>query len=253
MTTPSRTIIITGAGQGIGRATAHACVKAGMNVIIAEIDEEAGREAEQELVASGRAAACIRTDVADEASVASMVAATVSRFGAVHALVNNAAISAGKPVSALTLDEWDRVIGVNLTGPFLCAKHCAPHLRKARGSIVNIASTRALMSEADTEAYSASKGGIVALTHALSVSLGPEVRVNCICPGWIETRDWRKQSKREAPVHSDRDRLQHPAGRVGVPDDIANMVLFLLSPENGFITGQNFVVDGGMTKKMVYA
>jgi NAD(P)-dependent dehydrogenase (short-subunit alcohol dehydrogenase family) len=181
-----------------------------------------------------------------------MVAAAISRFGGIHALVNNAAISAGKPVTTLTIDEWDRVIGVNLTGPFLCAKHCAPHLRKARGSIVNIASTRALMSEANTEAYSASKGGIVALTHALAVSLGPDVRVNCISPGWIETRDWQKRSKRETPVHSPQDSGQHPAGRVGVPDDIANMVLFLLSPENGFITGQNFVVDGGMTKKMMY-
>jgi NAD(P)-dependent dehydrogenase (short-subunit alcohol dehydrogenase family) len=132
-------------------------------------------------------------------------------------------------------------------------KYCAPYLKKNKGSIVNIASTRALQSEANTEAYSASKGGIVALTHALSVSLGPEVRVNCVSPGWIETRDWKKQSKREEVRHTRTDELQHPAGRVGRPDDIASLVDYLCSGEAGFITGANFVVDGGMTRKMIYS
>lgn len=152
----------------------------------------------------------------------------------------------------MSLDEWNRVIAVNLTGAMLCVKHAAPHLRAARGAIVNIASTRALMSEPNTEAYAASKGGIVALTHALAMSLGPDVRVNCICPGWIDSAPWQKKSKRKTPQWSEQDHTQHPAGRVGEPMDIANMAVYLLSEKAGFITGQNFVVDGGMTKKMIY-
>jgi NAD(P)-dependent dehydrogenase (short-subunit alcohol dehydrogenase family) len=141
---------------------------------------------------------------------------------------------------------------VNLTGAFLCAKYAAPHLRKNGGSIVNVASTRAFMSERHTEAYSASKGGLFALTHALAVSLGPEVRVNSISPGWIETSELRKRSARTPARLSAQDHSQHPAGRVGNAEDVAALALFLLDPGNSFVTGQNFVVDGGMTKKMIY-
>jgi NAD(P)-dependent dehydrogenase (short-subunit alcohol dehydrogenase family) len=108
------------------------------------------------------------------------------------------------------------------------------------------------MSEKNTFAYSASKGGIVALTHALAVSLGPDVRVNCISPGWIDTSEWKKKSKRRIAELSERDHKQHPAGRVGRPEDIASLVAFLISPESTFITGSNFIADGGMTRKMIY-
>ena len=118
--------------------------------------------------------------------------------------------------------------------------------------MVNIASTRGLMSEPDTEAYSASKGGIIALTHALAISLGPAVRVNCISPGWIEVSEWKKQGQRHAPDLRPEDQAQHPAGRVGRPEDVASLVMYLLSEEAGFITGANFVLDGGMTRKMIY-
>jgi NAD(P)-dependent dehydrogenase (short-subunit alcohol dehydrogenase family) len=144
------------------------------------------------------------------------------------------------------------VIAVNLTGMFLLVKYTLPCFRNGKGAIVNIASTRASMSEADTEAYSASKGGVVALTHALALSLGPKIRVNCISPGWIETLSGKKKSRREFPKFSAADHGQHPAGRVGTTEDVAEMALFLLSDKAGFITGQNFVVDGGMTKKMIY-
>jgi NAD(P)-dependent dehydrogenase (short-subunit alcohol dehydrogenase family) len=157
-----------------------------------------------------------------------------------------------RSVTELGLDEWNRALAVNLTGAFLCAKHAAPHLKKNGGSIVNIASTRAFMSERDTEAYSASKGGLFALTHALAVSLGPEVRVNCISPGWIETSELRKRSARTITKLSEKDHSQHPAGRAGNADDVAALALFLLDPGNSFITGQNFIVDGGMTRKMIY-
>ncbi len=157
-----------------------------------------------------------------------------------------------KPLAKLRLEEWNRVLSVNLTGAVLCAKHSAPHLAKSRGSIVNIASTRALMSEPDTFAYSASKGGVVALTHSLALSLGPEVRVNCISPGWIDVSEWKKGRARRAAKLSAMDHNQHPSGRVGRPEDIASLAAYLISPEAGFITGANFVVDGGMTRKMVY-
>lgn len=150
----------------------------------------------------------------------------------------------GCQLKSFRLDSGNRIISVNLSSVFLCTKYALPHLKKKGGSIVNITSTRAHMSEPDTEAYSASKGGILALTHSLAVSLGPKVRVNCISPGWIETGDYSKLRKA--------DHLQHPAGRVGRPEDIAEAVMFLSSDENGFITGVDLAVDGGMMRKMIY-
>ena len=143
----------------------------------------------------------------------------------------------------------DVVLGLdtNLTAAFLFARAAEKPLRASRGAIVTIASTRALMSEPNTESYAASKGGLVALTHALAISLAPEVRVNCISPGWIVVRREQEEKLRR------KDHLQHPAGRVGRPEDIAEMAAFLLDRDRaGFVTGANFVVDGGMTRKMIY-
>lgn len=246
-----RCAVITGGAQGIGKATARRLLDAGWAVTIADIDEEAGRETEAEYRELGRLL-FVLTDVADEAQVQQMITATVARFGGIDLLVNNAFTSANGPLTELSLDAWNRVLSVNLTGAFLCAKYAIPHLRARHGCIVNIASTRALMSQPDTEAYSATKGGLLALTHALAVSLGPEVRVNCISPGWIETSEWKKARLRHVPEHSEADAQQHPVGRVGVPDDIAAAVLFLASSDAEFFTGQNMVIDGGMTKRMLY-
>ena len=247
----AKVAIITGSGQGIGKCIARRFLEEGARVVLAEMDEEAGREAETELSRLGEVL-FIPTDVAYEESVRAMIRKTIEHFQRIDVLVNNAGIMRSAPPTELSLEDWNRVIAVNLTGPFLCAKHAATYLKENGGSIINIASTRALMSEANTEAYSASKGGIAALTHALSISLGPDVRVSCISPGWIEVGDWRKQSQRETPHHTDADLAQHPIGRVGRPEDIAAMAAFLASEESGFITGQNFVIDGGMTKKMIY-
>jgi NAD(P)-dependent dehydrogenase (short-subunit alcohol dehydrogenase family) len=246
-----RTAIVTGGAQGIGKATARRLLEKGMNVVIADVDAEAGEETAQEYEGFGRLRFVV-CDVSDESQVRHLVDETLEAYRGIDALVNNAGISRFKSLDEVALAEWHAVIGVNLTGTFLCSKYAAPHLRESGGAVVNIASTRALMSEPGTEAYAASKGGIVALTHALAVSLGPAVRVNCISPGWIETGEWEKRSARRVPRHSERDRLQHPAGRVGVPNDIAALVDYLISPESGFITGANFVVDGGMTRRMIY-
>ncbi len=149
----------------------------------------------------------------------------------------------------LSLDSWNRLLSVNLTGAFLVSRVCIPLLRESGGAIVNIASTRALQSEVNTEAYAASKGGLVALTHAMAVSLGPEIRVNAVSPGWIDTRDQALQ--RSDPLRLI-DHEQHAVGRVGQPEDIGELVAFLLSPAASFITGQNMVADGGMSRQMIY-
>jgi NAD(P)-dependent dehydrogenase (short-subunit alcohol dehydrogenase family) len=245
----TKVALVTGGAQGIGKGIAKRFLEEGMAVVIADADEEAGRETAKDL---GRKCLFVRTDIASERDVKGCVQEIKKRFGRLDALVNNAGIGRGGPVTRLKIEDWNRVIGVNLTGPFLCVKHAAPLLKRSKGAIINIASTRAVMSEANTEAYSASKGGILALTHALAISLGPAVRVNCILPGWINVTEWKKSVVRKKARLTKQDHLQHPAGRVGRPEDIAALAAFLVSEEAGFITGAAFTADGGMTRKMIY-
>ncbi len=240
MNLPKKPIaVITGGAQGIGRATALYLQQKGFQVVVADVEDIELPEIR-----------FVQADVSSEKDVRHLMQTVQENYGRLDALVNNVGIGINKPIAALSLDEWNRVLAVNLTSVFLCSKHAETHLRASKGAVVNIASSRALMSEANAEAYSASKGGVVALTHALAISLGPEVRVNCVSPGWIETRDW--QMLKQEVIHSEADKKQHPVGRVGQPKDIAALVYYLLSEESGFITGQNFVIDGGMTKKMIY-
>jgi NAD(P)-dependent dehydrogenase (short-subunit alcohol dehydrogenase family) len=246
----SKNIIVTGGAQGIGKIVTQALLQKRFSVSVFEIDKEAIAEFREE--EKSEQLAFFPCDISSENEVKLAIKSSVETFGHINGLVNNAAILNNKPVTELTLEEWQRVIDVNLTGAFLCAKHAATYLKTANGSIINLCSTRAFQSEPDTEAYSASKGGVFALTHALAMSLGPEIRVNCISPGWIDVSGIRKKSEAHPYQVTDADKNQHPAGRVGNGSDIARMVLFLLNPNNSFITGQNFVVDGGMTKKMIY-
>jgi len=226
-----KTALVTGAASGIGRAVAARLLADGWRVVMADRDPACRP--------LGPGSSVVIVDVGDEEDVARLVGG----LDRLDALVSNAGINVRKPLEQLTLAEWNRVLATNLTSTFLLARAGAEKLRAARGSIVTIASTRAHQSEPETEAYAASKGGVVALTHALAVSLGPQVRVNCISPGWIDTKSTQ---------HSAADHAQHPAGRVGVPADIAGLVAYLVGPESGFITGAEFVVDGGMTRKMIY-
>ena len=241
--------VVTGSGQGIGRAISQKLADNHCSVIIAESNAETGKYTAGFI---GENAVFIQTDVSSEQSIKRMIEETVAKFNRIDFLINNAAIAKNLPIKELSLEDWNKVLAVNLTAPFLCAKYASEQLAKNKGAIVNIASTRAIMSEPNTEAYSATKGGIVGLTHALAISLAPDVRVNCVSPGWIDTRDYKNPDSPTPPPLTQADHLQHLAGRVGVPNDIAEMVLYLCSDKSGFITGQNFFIDGGMTKKMIY-
>jgi len=243
-----RVALVTGAARGIGLGIAAWLISEGWQVVLTDLDRERGSRVAKVL---GESAWFITMDVADEVQVAQGVAEVLGQFGRLDALVCNAAVADPHNITLESLDlaYWNRVMAVNLGGPMLLAKHCAPYLRAHGGAIVNLASTRARQSEPDSEAYAASKGGLLALTHALAISLGPEIRVNAVSPGWIDARD---PAARRAEPLSDADHAQHPAGRVGTVEDVASMVAWLLSRNSGFVTGQEFVVDGGMTKKMIY-
>ncbi len=253
-----RVVIVTGGAQGVGRGIAQAVLGAGGSVVIADLDADAGRACLKEWALPERTA-FQRTDVASERSVQALVRATLKRFGRIDGLVNNAGIASahGTPLAEMPLAEWQRRLS-SLHGAFLCSKHALPALReqaagKPGGAILNIASTRAWQSEADSEAYAAAKGGLVAFTHALAISSGSQVRVNSISPGWITTDAWQAPTRRRTPKLSRRDHAQHAVGRVGQPEDIGALAVFLLSDLAGFITGQDHIVDGGMSRTMIYA
>lgn len=224
-----RTAIVTGAAHGIGRGVSDRLEREGWRV--ARLDIETGP-------------GLIPCDVSDEDAVALAFEMLGDFFAqGLGLLVNNAGIAGphGGAIEEMSLETWNRFLAVNLTGAFLMTRAAIPHLRRGRGSIVNISSTRALMSEPDSEPYAATKAGLLGLTHALAISLGPAVRANSIAPGWIVTTDM---------ALSDEDHAQHPAGRVGRVEDIAEAVSYLAGA--GFVTGEVLVIDGGMTRQMIY-
>lgn len=247
--------LVTGSAQGIGLGIADELLGCGYAVTLADINED-GQPSVAWLRERHPEAALlyVRTDVSDPASVEAAVAQTLDTFGRLDGLVNNAGLPKARfdPLEQLDLESWHRVIAVNLTGTMLMCRAAIPALKEAHGVIVNIASTRAFQSEAHGEAYAASKGGVLSLTHALAVSLSHTVRVNAICPGWIDVRSMRPHSSHEPKPYPESCHVQHPAGRIGTPHDIAKLARFLLSQDASFITGQQFVADGGMSKRMMY-
>nr|WP_308639481.1 SDR family oxidoreductase [Paenibacillus silvisoli] len=240
-------VMVTGAGRGIGREVALAYAREGARLILVDRNAEWIAEISETIIASGGEPPVCRTlDLSDAQAIAACFAELKKIVTRLNALINNAGLGVWKSVYDLSVEEWDYVVNTNLRGTFLCAREAATLMKEnGGGSIVNIASTRAIMSEPHSEAYAASKGGILSLTHALALSLGPDrIRVNAISPGWIETGDYAKLRVE--------DHEQHPAGRVGKPDDIARACLYLTDPRNDFVTGTNLVIDGGMTRKMIY-
>ena len=237
----SKVAIVTGGGRGIGAEITLHLLAQNIRVIVAEINP-AHKNFDLKDISR---LLFVKTDVKNETSIKRMIEKGVHHFGRIDCLINNAGILPDENTSfeQTSLKIWNNYLATNLTGAFLCTKYALPYLRKQKGSIINIASTRALQSEGNNEAYAASKGGLISLTHELAVTLGPDIRVNCISPGWIHTQV--EKLKRS-------DHVQHPVGRVGKPEDIAHLASFLISEQATFITGQNFVVDGGMTIKMIY-
>ncbi|GAC1586770.1 MAG: glucose 1-dehydrogenase [Candidatus Velthaea sp.] len=237
---------ITGAAQGIGHGIARYFAERGYAIAFLDPDERRAQQAAAELRASGARVYHAVGDVSRPEDVDRWIDTTMQELGCPDVLVNNAGITNNEPFLELPVEKFDRIMAIDVRGTFLCSQAAARHMveRGVHGAIVNIASTRAFMSEPNTEGYSAAKGAIVALTHAMAMSLGEHgIRVNCVSPGWIETP--------RVPAKTQRDQLQHPVGRVGQPEDIAQACLFL-TEYAGFMTGQNVVVDGGMMRKMIY-
>lgn len=220
-----KVVVITGGAQGIGRCIAEEFEKLGAAVCV--IDKQQGNH--------------FVGDIADKETLEQFAKDVIEKYGHVDYLINNA-LPLMKGINECSYEEFQYALSVGVTAPFYLSKLFIPHFAEG-ATIVNISSSRDRMSQPQTESYTAAKGGIAALTHALSVSLAGKVRVNSISPGWIDTA---------YTVYEGPDAIQQPTGRVGNPLDIANMVLFLCSDKAGFITGENICIDGGMTKQMIY-
>jgi len=236
--------IVTGGANGIGRCIAEAFLREGALVTIIDIDKSAG----ELLQSNNEKLKFYYGNIAEKTTLDAFVD-TIDKQ--VNFFVSNACFSKNGLLSSCSYEDFEYVQRVGVTAPYYLT-NLFWHKGKfaSNAAVVNIASTRAFQSQSDTESYSAAKGAILSLTHAMAVSLAGNVRVNCISPGWIETADYH--SGMVKPNHSKQDNSQHSAGRVGIPEDIANMVLYLCSDKAGFITGQNFIVDGGMSKLMIY-
>lgn len=220
-----KVVAVTGGAQGIGKCIAEEFAKAGAHVCVIDIQEG------DHFVG----------DISDKSVLEAFAADVIKRYGKIDILINNA-LPIMKGIDECTYEEFQYALSVGVTAPFYLAKLFSKHFAEG-GCIVNISSSRDRMSQPQTESYTAAKGGIAALTHALAVSMAGKVRVNSISPGWIDT---------SYQVYEGPDAVQQPCGRVGNPLDIANMVLYLCSEKAGFITGENICIDGGMTRLMIY-
>lgn len=242
--------IVTGAGSGIGRGIAECLAEDGARVVINDIKAEAAKETQRLLSSQGAAAAVAVADISTPAGAAETIEAGIRSFGRLDLLVNNAGRQGAKPMVELTPEEWDGILDVNLKGIFLCSKSAAPLLAKHRGAIVNISSVHARATIEGFAAYAASKAGILGLTRALALECAPlGVRVNAVSPGTIDTPLLQEFfDSFEDPAQARKDYLKfHPIGRFGTPRDIGKLVAFLASDDASFITGAEFVADGGMT------
>ena len=240
-----RHVFVTGGAHGIGRSIVNAFCEAGDYVAFCDIDKSSGQE-----TAALTGARFYEVDVTNQEALEDCMTNLVHEWNDIDVIINNVGIGIFKPITEVTVEEFDKVIATNLRSAFITSRFFArwrekQTSRNTYGRIVNLCSSRYLMSEAGTEGYSASKGGIYSLTHALCISLAPfHITVNAVAPGWIHVN--------EQEVLRPIDHDFHPNGRVGMPEDIARIILFLCEPHNDFINGQTITVDGGVTRKMIY-
>lgn len=234
-------VVLTGGSNGIGKGILELFLEKGAKVCFIDMDKNSANTLINKY-GNNNLIYCYG-DIANEDTLKAFVNVVLSKYNKIDYLINNACISKGGILSDCSYDDFNYVLKIGISAPYMLSKLFMNNFNE-NGAIVNISSTRAFMSQANTESYSSAKGGISALTHALSISLAGKVRVNSISPGWIETKDNVK--------HSKEDKLQHPVGRVGKVSDISNMVIFLCSEKASFITGEDIKIDGGMTKLMIY-
>lgn len=245
-----KTAVVTGGGRGIGEGIARVFAAEGAAVVIAEMREDEGRKTASSIAGRGGKAIFVETDVRDGESVRRMVEAAVSEFGSLDVLVNNAGYHISKNVEDTSEDEWEYIITTNLRGTFLASKYALPHLRKSRGSIITVSSMVGLVGQANAGAYSASKGGQIAMCRGMALDFAKDgVRVNVICPGWIQTplvEDWFSQQEDPAAA---KEYIfgRHPLGRIGTVEECGKAALFLASDDSAFITGITLNLEGGIT------
>lgn len=247
----SKVSVVTGAASGIGLGIARRFATDGAAVFLADIDLAAAQAAAEELRAAGLDATAHEVDVANPRSVEDLISEVVKRKRRIDHLVNSAGVSGGIPLNELTEEAYAHVMNIDLGGVYRMSRAAAPHLvATGAGSIVNISSIMAWLSSKGYVAYSSAKSGLLGMTRALALDLGPHVRVNAICPGYIDTAIWEKQLASMEPAtaaaHAEHVRSRHPVGRRGRPEDVAAAAAFLCSDDATFINGTELVVDGGL-------
>lgn len=239
--------VVTGGGKGIGFGIAEELAREGARVAIAEIDEPSGSKAAETI---GNGARYFQTDVRDTVSVQQMIADVIGEFGKIDTLVNNAGYHISKTVEETSEEEWDFIINTNLRSVFLCSKYALPHLKKTKGSIINISSMVGLVGQSNAGAYSATKGGIIAMSKGMALDFaGDGVTVNVICPGWIQTplvEDWFSQQK-DPKGAREYIYSRHPLGRIGTVEECGRAAVYLASKDAEFVTGTTINVEGGIT------
>lgn len=242
--------LVTGAAKGIGKGCALVLAQHGVRVVVADVDESAGSATAAEIRSLGVACLFARCDVSKPEEVEALTASAVESFGRLDILINNAGYHISKSVEHTSEQEWDYILETNLKSVFLCSKYAIPHLRKSKGTIVNMSSMVGLVGQSNAGAYSASKGGIIAMTKGMALDLAADgIRVNCICPGWVETplvEDWFRQ---QADPQAARKHIfgLHALGRISTVEEIGRVALFLCSEESSFVTGVALPVEGGVT------
>jgi NAD(P)-dependent dehydrogenase (short-subunit alcohol dehydrogenase family) len=247
----NRIAIVTGAAMGIGQGIAFVLGREGARLALADVNVPEGQKTCRELKKLGYEAFFIECDVSNEDQVKVLVAASVEKYGAIHILVNNAGIGMYKTVLETTSEDWDRCLGINLKGAFLCSKYAIPHIQAAGGgSIINMGSVHSVQNSSRSAPYAASKGGLLALTRQMAIDFGKDhIRVNAVCPGWIYTPNVQRIFDSYPDPIKFRQEVERRQilGRIGTSEDVGEAVAFLACDESSYITGSSLMVDNGMT------